>query len=87
MSNKSSRSNSGEEPGQPAHRRPSGVEEEDIRKNSGSFKPQKGNGNQENLKNRDYQEDQPGQPVRNTSGRDDQKDTPAGEPEVEEQKS
>ena len=87
MANKSSRSNSGEEPGQPEHRRPSGVEEEDIRKNSGSYKPQKPAGNQENLKNRGYQEDQPGQPLRNTSGRDDQKDVPAGEPERDEQKS
>ena len=87
MANKSSRSNSGEEPDQPEHRRPPEVQEEDIKKNSGSFKPQKGAGNQENLKNRGYQEDQPGQPVRNTSGRDDQKDVPAGEPDKDEQKS
>jgi hypothetical protein len=87
MANKSSRSYSGEEPNQPEHRRPLGVEEEDIRKNSGSYKPQKGPGNQENLKNRGYQEDQPGQPVRNTSGRDEQQDVPAGEPDKNEQQS
>ncbi|HSB94236.1 MAG TPA: hypothetical protein VLC28_14025 [Flavitalea sp.] len=87
MANKSSRSNSGEEPDQPVHRRPEGVEEEDIKKNSGSYQPQKGAREQENLKNRGYQEDQPGQPVRNTSGRDDQKDVPAGEPDENEQKS
>jgi hypothetical protein len=87
MSNKSSRSNSGEEPNQPAHRRENSVDADDVRKNSGSFQPSQGAGNQENQKNRGYEEDQPGQPVRNTAGRDDQKNTPAGEPEEEEQKS
>ena len=87
MANKSSRSYSGEEPNQPEHRRPNEVEGEDIQKNSGSYNPVKPSGKQENLKNRGYQEDQPGQPVRNTSGRDDQKDVPAGEPDRNEQQA
>ena len=87
MANKSSRSYSGEEPNQPVHRRENEVEAEDIQKNSGSYKPAKGPANQENLKNRGYQEDQPGQPVRNTAGPDEQKNVPAGEPDKNEQKA
>lgn len=87
MSNKSSRSNSGEEPNQPEHRRENGVEADDVRKNAGSGRTAKPAANQENLKNRGYEEDQPGQPVRNTAGRDEQQNVPAGEPEEEEQKS
>lgn len=88
MANKSSRSFSGEEPNQDPHHRDTGVEEEDIRGNAGSFEPGPGRqGSQENLKNRGYQEDQPGQPVRNSGGINEQKDTPAGEPEAEEQQS
>jgi len=87
MANKSSRSNSGEEPNQPEHQRQNEVDADDIRKNSGSYQPKQGPRNQENLKNRGYQEDQPGQPVRNTAGRNDQQDVPAGEPDKNEQQS
>jgi len=87
MSNKSSRSPSGEEPNQPEHRRENGVDEKDVRNNAGSFDSTDSPRNQENQQNRSYEEDQPGQPIRNTAGRDEQKNTPAGEPEEEEQKS
>ncbi len=86
MSNKSSKSPSGEERDQPVHRREDEITREDIEQNtdevqsSGTRK-----GQQENLSNRGYEEDQPGQPVRNT-GKKDQNDKPAGEPEVREQK-
>lgn len=86
MANKSSRSNSGEEPKQPVYRRDTGVEKEDIQENSSEYVPGKGRrGQQENLKQRGYEEDQPSQPVRNIGNVNEQRDTPAGEPEAEEQ--
>lgn len=86
MANKSSRSNSGEEPKQPVHRRDTGIEQEDIRENSSEFISGKSRqGQQENLKQRGYEEDQPSQPVRNIGNVNEQSDKPAGEPETEEQ--
>ncbi|MGZ5246377.1 MAG: hypothetical protein ACXWV5_04945 [Flavitalea sp.] len=85
MSNKSSKSPSGEERDQPVHLREDEITRDDIEQNTehvqstGTRK-----GQQENLSNRGYEEDQPGQPVRNT-GKNDSTDKPAGEPEEKEQ--
>lgn len=88
MANKSSKSYSGEERDQPAHRREDEINREDILKNSGEFEPQgTREGKQDNLQNRGYDEDQPGQPVRNTGSLSpEQQDEPAGEPDTWEQK-
>jgi hypothetical protein len=85
MANKSSKSFSGEEREQPGdHVRKQEVDAQDIRKNTGTA-PSNTPGNQENLKNRGYQEDQPGNPVRNTgSMREDQETLPTGEPDPNE---
>lgn len=84
MANKSSRSNSGEGRDQPAHRRVEEVTKEDILKNSGEFKStdESREGRQENLSNRGYEEDQPGEPVRSSGSlaAEDQQQ-PAGEPD------
>jgi len=84
MTNKSSKSFTGEDREQPSkYMRTEGVEKEDIKKNTGSVPAGKSReGKQENLKNRGFEEDQPGNPVRNTGSlaKEQQKD-PAGEPE------
>jgi hypothetical protein len=82
MSNKSSKSPSGEEREQPnEHMRKQEVEEQDIKANSGVAKTNP-KGNQENLKNRGYQEDHPKNPVRNTgSMKKEQETLPTGEPD------
>ena len=84
MSNKSSKSPTGEDREQPnEHIREQQVEKQDITANSGTpgSKPDK---KQENLQNRGLQEDQPGNPIRSTGSlNDDQQDFPAGEPDPE----
>jgi hypothetical protein len=85
MANKSSMSPSGEDREQSnEHIRDQGVEKKDIVKNSG-IPPSKPPANQENLKNRGYEEDQPHNPVRNTgSTRKEQESLPTGEPDKDE---
>jgi hypothetical protein len=81
MSNKSSKSPSGEAREQPnEHIRGQEVEKQDIKNNSGVPKTNP-KANQENLQNRGYEEDQPKNPVRNTGLKNDQESMPAGEPE------
>lgn len=87
MSNKSSKSADGQdrEQGNPNLRK-EGVEAGEIKKNAGEFQPS-GNrqGEQENLKNRGFQEDQPDNPVRNSGSIDeaDQQEL-TGEPDPDE---
>lgn len=82
MSNKSSKSPSGEEREQPnEHIRAQEVEKQDIRIEGGDVRNYPAT-NQENLKNRGYQEDQPHNPVRNTGSlKKDQETLPTGEPD------
>jgi hypothetical protein len=81
MSNKSSKSPSGEAREQPnEHIREQKVEKQDIKNNSGVPKSNT-KAKQENLQNRGYEEDQPKNPVRNNGLKNDQQKTPAGEPE------
>jgi hypothetical protein len=81
MSNKSSKSPSGEAREQPnEHIREQGIEKQDIKNNSGVPKTNP-KGKQENLQNRGYEEDQPKNPVRNNGLKKDQENMPAGEPE------
>jgi hypothetical protein len=85
MTNKSSKSPTGEDREQPnEHIRDQKVEKQDISQNTGT-PPSNPKGNQENLKNRGYQEDQPGNPVRNTgSTASEQESLPTGEPDPHE---
>lgn len=89
MSNKSSKSFDGQdrEQGNPAQRK-TGVEADDVRDNTGEYVSQGTRmGEQENLKNRGVQEDQPGNPVRNsgsTAAQD--QEAPTGEPDPGEAK-
>lgn len=85
MSNKSSKSPSGEAREEPnEHIRSQEIEKQDIKANTGTPRSNTP-GNQENLKNRGYEEDQPGNPVRGTgSTKKDQQNQPAGEPEPDE---
>jgi len=85
MSNKSSKSPSGETREQPnEHMLRQEVEEQDIAANAGV--PESNQvAEQENLKNRGYEEDQPKNPVRSTgSTRKDQESLPTGEPDPNE---
>ncbi|MEO8582458.1 MAG: hypothetical protein ABI415_01605 [Flavitalea sp.] len=81
MANKSSKSPSGEDREAPNDfKREEGVQKKDVK----SMETPKSNppANQENLKNRGYEEDQPHNPVRNTgSMKEDQQNEPAGEPD------
>jgi hypothetical protein len=85
MANKSSKSPSGEDRQAPnEYMRKQEIEKEDVKSNSGtpSSKPA---ANQENLKNRGFQEDQPHNPVRTTgSTKKDQETMPTGEPDPDE---
>ena len=89
MTNKSSKSPSGEDREQPnKFIRTEGIEKEDITKNSGKVKSNaKARKDQENLTNRGLPEDQPGNPVRSTgSTAKDQETLPTGEPDQKESK-
>ena len=88
MANKSSKSFTGEDREQPGiHIREQEVESQDIKSNTGT-PPTNPKGDQENLKNRGYQEDQPGNPVRSTGSlKKDQQSLPTGEPDPDEFKS
>lgn len=86
MTNKSSKSPSGEDRTQNEHIRDQEIEKEDIRKNtvpaqasqSAKAETQK----QPNQQNRGFEEDQPHNPVRTTgSTRKDQESGPTGEPD------
>lgn len=83
MANKSSHSPSGEdrEHGNPDLRE-EGITREDIQQNTDPVQPEGSRyGEQENLKNRGLQEDQPHNPVRGTgSVAKEQESGPAGEP-------
>lgn len=84
MTNKSSKSFTGEDREQPnKYIRTEGVEKKDIKENVAPAKAGKSReGKQENLKNRGFEEDQPDNPVRNTGSlAKNQQDDPAGEPE------
>lgn len=84
MANKSSKSATGEEREQRnAHIRDQEVEKKDILRHSGEPETDpNANKDQENLKNRGIEEDQPGHPVRTTgSTRKDQETLPTGEPD------
>jgi hypothetical protein len=60
------------------------IEKEDVKSNAGT-PPSKPAANQENLKNRGFQEDQPHNPVRTTgSTKKDQEIMPTGEPDPDE---
>ena len=85
MANKSSKSPSGEEREQPnEHIRKQEVETRDIKANSG-IPGSKPAAKQENLQQRGYQEDQPGNPVRSSgSMRKEQESPPTGEPDAHE---
>ena len=85
MANKSSKSPSGEDREQRnEHIREQEVEKQDITANSG-IKGSKPDARQENLENRGYEEDQPGNPVRNSGSlKKDQETLPTGEPDPHE---
>jgi hypothetical protein len=85
MANKSSKSPSGEEREQPnKHVRTQEVDKQDIRIEGGEVRNYPV-ANQENLKNRGYQEDQPHNPVRNTGSTKKEAETlPTGEPDPDE---
>jgi hypothetical protein len=85
MANKSSKSPSGEDREAPSeYLRKQEIETEDVKSNSGT-PPSKPVANQENLKNRGFQEDQPHNPVRSTgSTSKDQEIMPTGEPDPDE---
>jgi hypothetical protein len=84
MTNKSSKSPTGEDREHNPHIRHQEVEKEDIRNNtepapSGDMAAVK---QQPNMKNRGFQEDHPGNPVRTTgSTSEDQETLPTGEPD------
>ena len=85
MANKSSKSPTGEDREQRnEHIREQEVEKQDITPNSGIT----GRGpkvRQENLQNRGYQEDQPGNPVRSSGSlKKEQESPPTGEPDPQE---
>ncbi len=89
MANKSSKSATGEEREQEnAHIRDQEVEKKDILRHSGvPEKSGKERNDQENLKNRGFQEDHPDHPVKTTgSTRKDQETLPTGEPDPDEAK-
>jgi hypothetical protein len=84
MANKSSKSPTGEDREQPnEHIRKQEVEKKDIKDNTGVPESKAGKrGKQENLANRGYDEDQPGNPVRSSgSMKKDQESLPTGEPD------
>lgn len=85
MTNKSSKSPSGEEREQQnEHVRDQGVEKVDIKANTGTL-PSQPAPEQENLKNRGYEEDQPQHPLRNSgSMKKEQETLPTGEPDPDE---
>lgn len=85
MPNKSSKSPSGEDREQPnEHIREQKIDKQDIKSNTG-VPPSQPPANQENLKNRGYEEDQPKNPVRSTgSMKKDQETMPTGEPDPDE---
>ena len=80
MANKSSKSPSGEDrKSSSEYKRDEEIEKKDVKQApSPKSNPP---ANQENLKNRGYQEDQPNNPIRNTGSKKDQQDVPAGEPD------
>lgn len=85
MANKSSKSFTGEdrEAGN-EHIREQEIESQDIKANSGTAASNP-KGNQENLKNRGYEEDQPHNPVRsNGSMKQEHESPPTGEPDPHE---
>lgn len=88
MSKKSSKSPSGEGRDQPDHLRQENITEEDINDNSGNYQPHDTRmGKQENLSNRGYDEDQPGEPIRSSGSlKEEDQQAPAGEPEASELK-
>ena len=85
MANKSSKSPSGEDREERnEHIRDQEVEKQDITSNSGIV-GSKPNARQENLENRGYEEDQPGNPVRSSGSlKKEQESTPTGEPDPHE---
>ena len=85
MANKSSKSPSGEDREQRnEHIREQEVEKQDITANSG-ITGSKPDARQENLENRGYEEDQPGNPGRNSGSlKKDQETLPTGEPDPHE---
>ncbi len=88
MTKKSSKSPSGEGRDQPEYLREEKVSEEDLKENSTDFQPHGSRrGEQENLSNRGYEEDQPKEPVRSSGSlkKEDQQG-PAGEPDESELK-
>jgi hypothetical protein len=89
MTNKSSKSPSGEDREHNEHIRNQGVEKDDILKNSEPVKTsasqKQATASQPNQQNRGFQEDQPGNPVRTTgSTSKDQEILPTGEPDPDE---
>jgi len=82
MANKSNKSPAGEERAQLSpHIRDQEVEKQDVVANAG-IPPSNPPADQENLKNRGVQEDQPGNPVRNTGSTKPEHETlPTGEPD------
>lgn len=89
MANKSSKSFDGQDREQGnSNLRKTGVEADEIQENSTEFEAQGTRmGEQENLKNRGFQEDQPGNPVRNTGSTKSVDQTmPTGEPDPQETK-
>lgn len=89
MTNKSSKSPSGEDREHNEHIRNQEVEKEDIQKNSGPASAEgsaaKATAKQPNQQHRGFEEDQPKNPVRTTgSTRDDQETLPTGEPDPDE---
>lgn len=89
MANKSSKSFDGQDREQGnSNLRKMGVEEEEVKKHAGEFHSEGTRmGEQENLKNRGVQEDQPGNPVRNSgSMKAVDQEMPTGEPDPGETK-
>ena len=85
MANKSSKSPTGEDREQHnEHIREQGIEKQDIKGNSG-IPVSKPDAKQENLQNRGYEEDQPGNPVRSSGSlKKEQESPPTGEPDPHE---
>ena len=85
MANKSSKSPTGEDREQRnEHIREQGVEKQDVKENSG-ITGRKPDARQENLQNRGYEEDQPGNPIRNNGSlKKEHESPPTGEPEPHE---
>lgn len=89
MSNKSSKSPSGEDREHNEHIRNQEVEKEDIQKNSEpaqvNASQKQATAKQPNQQHRGFEEDQPGNPVRTTgSTQKDQETLPTGEPDPDE---